>query len=275
LTEAVRRAPHSVVLLDELEKAHPDVLNILLQIMEDGILTDGKGRTVNFKNAILIMTSNVGSRRIMDMSKIEASLEKTEQVNGGIEAKEEAEAFYSRLSEVVKEELEYEMKPELLNRIDEIVVFAPLAPSDLSMIADLILQKTVSRAQTEREMTLSVSLKLTEKVMQEGSSSAAQFGARPMRRAAQRFFEDAISDAIVRGFLTAGDTAAVDLAESEDHRHYSVEVKRASDGKVLLVPVERVSGGIGSSSSMKATTSTWKVGNEASPEIALDTETVN
>ena len=274
MTEAVRRAPHSVVLLDELEKAHPDVLNILLQIMEDGILTDGKGRTVNFKNAILIMTSNVGSRRIMDMSKIEASLDKTEEVNGGIEAKDEAEAFYARLSGVVKEELEYEMKPELLNRIDEIVVFAPLGQSDLSMIADLILQKTVNRAQTEREMTLSVSHKLTQKVMQEGSSSAAQFGARPMRRAAQRFFEDAISDAIVRGFLKAGDTAAVDLAESEDHRHYSVEVKRSSDGKVLLVPVERVSGGIGSSTSMKATTSTWKVANGDSPEVALDTETV-
>jgi ATP-dependent Clp protease ATP-binding subunit ClpC len=276
LTEAVRRAPHSVVLLDELEKAHPDVLNILLQIMEDGILTDGKGRTVNFKNAILIMTSNVGSRRIMNMSKVESALEKTEEMNGGTDTQEEAEALYARLSEVVKEELEYEMKPELLNRIDEIVVFSPLSPSDLSMIADLILQQTVNRAQKEREMTLSVSPKLTQKVMQEGSSSAAQFGARPMRRAAQRFFEDAISDAIVRGFLKVGDSAIVDLAESEDHRHYSVEVKRSSDGKVLLVPVEKVSGGIGSSSSMKATTSTRKVlDNEASPETALDTETAN
>jgi ATP-dependent Clp protease ATP-binding subunit ClpC len=195
-------------------------------------------------------------------------------VNGGTEAKEEAEAFYVRLSEVVKEELEYEMKPEVLNRIDEIVVFAPLSQSDLSMIADLILQQTVNRAQNEREMTLSVSPKLTQKVMQEGSSSAAQFGARPMRRAAQRFFEDAISDAIVRGFLKVGDSATVDLAESEDHRHYSVEVKRSSDGKVLLVPVERVSGGIGSSPSTKATTTTWKVDNEASTETALDTETV-
>jgi ATP-dependent Clp protease ATP-binding subunit ClpC len=170
-------------LLDELEKAHPDVLNILLQVMEEGILTDGKGRTVNFKNAILIMTSNVGSRRIMAMSKGESALETTEHVNGGPNAQEEAEALYARLSEVVKEELENEMKPELLNRIDEIVVFSPLSPSDLSMIADLILQQTVNRAQKEREMRLSVTPKLTQMVMQEGSSSAAQFGGRPMRRA--------------------------------------------------------------------------------------------
>jgi ATP-dependent Clp protease ATP-binding subunit ClpC len=252
LTEAVRRAPHSVVLLDELEKAHPDVLNILLQIMEDGMLTDGKGRTVNFKNTIIIMTSNVGSRRIMNLSRLEAKThigEEESNVNGGKDRQqEEADALYEKLSEVVKEELESAMRPELLNRIDEIVVFSPLSTTDLTSIAQLILNRTLERAQSEQELTLKVTPALTEKITAEGSSNAAQFGARPMRRAAQRFFEDAISDAIVRGFLKRGDDAVVDLpVGNEDERHYVVEICRSIDGKVLQVPVDKVSGGIGSS----------------------------
>jgi ATP-dependent Clp protease ATP-binding subunit ClpC len=238
--------------LDELEKAHPDVLNILLQIMEDGMLTDGKGRTVNFKNTIIIMTSNVGSRRIMDLSRLESKAhigEEEPNVNGGKDRQqEEADALYEKLSEVVKEELESAMRPELLNRIDEIVVFSPLSTTDLTSIAQLILNRTLERAQSEQELTLKVTPALTEKITAEGSSNAAQFGARPMRRAAQRFFEDAISDAIVRGFLKRGDDAVVDLpVGNEDERHYVVEICRSIDGKVLQVPVDKVSGGIGSS----------------------------
>jgi ATP-dependent Clp protease ATP-binding subunit ClpC len=246
LTEAVRRAPHSVILLDELEKAHPDVLNILLQILEDGMLTDGQGRTVNFKNTILIMTSNVGSRRIVDLSRLEAAA-KEEELKGGKDPQEVEDGVYAKLSEVVKEELEFAMKPELLNRIDEIVVFSPLSDSNLNSIAELILNRTVKRAQSEQELTLKLSPALSQKVTEEGSSNAAQFGARPMRRAAQRFFEDSISDAIIRGFLKRGDDATVGLAEDADDRIYNVEITRSSDGQVLQVPVDKVSGGIGSS----------------------------
>eukprot|EP00529_Nitzschia_sp_RCC80_P004417 CAMPEP_0113514930 /NCGR_PEP_ID=MMETSP0014_2-20120614/40671_1 /TAXON_ID=2857 /ORGANISM="Nitzschia sp." /LENGTH=957 /DNA_ID=CAMNT_0000411459 /DNA_START=189 /DNA_END=3062 /DNA_ORIENTATION=- /assembly_acc=CAM_ASM_000159 len=238
LTEAVRRSPHSVVLLDELEKAHGDVLNILLQILEDGILTDGKGRTVNFKNTILIMTSNVGSKRILELSRLESKLETDDS------------SLYEKLSETVKEELEATMKPELLNRMDEIVIFSPLSDQDLSSITDLILKKIATRAESEQELTLTVGPALSRKVMEEGSSNAAQFGARPMRRAAQRFFEDAISDALVRGFLQKGDDAVVDLKDDDStSRQYAVEVRKPRDNTSLDVLVDKASKGIGSTQS--------------------------
>lgn len=241
LTEAVRRAPHSVVLLDELEKAHGDVLNILLQVLEDGMLTDGKGRTVNFKNTILIMTSNVGSQNILALSRQDTQDSGTEQ--------QQSDSLYAKLSETVKEALEASMKPELLNRMDEIVVFSPLSPIDLAGITSLILSKTIQRAEAEQNLKITATPALSQKVMEEGSSNAAQFGARPMRRAAQRFFEDAVSDALIRGFLKNGDEAVVDLIpESSDlYPHHTVEVRRSSDGEVLQVPVDKISQGIGSS----------------------------
>lgn len=282
LTEAVRKAPHSVVLLDELEKAHPDVLNVLLQIMEDGMLTDGKGRTVNFKNTILIMTSNVGSQRIMELSKLEAAARDMNGSNGETLAGD-AESLYARLSDVVKEELETTMRPELLNRMDEIVIFSPLSDSDLRSIAQLIMDKTVERAQVEQDLDLTVTPALTQVVTDEGSSNAAQFGARPMRRAAQRFFEDAISDAIVRGFLEKGDGATVGLnSASETDRYYAVDVKRARDGTSLNVAVEKVSGGIGSSASALAdesidddVTTARRKKRRSDPELEVETEPTN
>jgi len=248
LTEAVRRAPHSVVLLDELEKAHGDVLNILLQILEDGMLTDGKGRTVNFKNTILIMTSNVGSKNILSLSRMHS-----EGLNG---APQDDDLLYGQLSETVKAALEDTMKPELLNRMDEIVVFSPLSDADLSSITSLILTKTVERAEAEQELKISAAPALSHKVMEEGSSNAAQFGARPMRRAAQRFFEDAVSDALVRGFLQKGDEAVVDLVMEANgsSSHHVVEVRRSSDDEVLQVLVDRVSQGIGSATAERDNT---------------------
>jgi ATP-dependent Clp protease ATP-binding subunit ClpC len=250
LTEAVRKAPHSVVLLDELEKAHPDVLNVLLQILEDGMLTDGKGRTVNFKNVILIMTSNVGSQRILALSKLESAVQKSSEPNGGADSEQgAADVLYAKLSDIVKDELEQTMRPELLNRMDEIVVFSPLSGTDLRGIAKLIMDKVVERAQEEQELTLTVTPAFIKAVTDEGSSNAAQFGARPMRRAAQRFFEDAVSDSIVRGFLERGDDAVVDLkTDLETDRHYVVEVCRSRDSNTVEVLIDKVVGGIGTPS---------------------------
>jgi len=139
--------------------------------------------------------------------------------------------------------------------MDEIVVFSPLSSTDLSSISDLLLSKITQRAESEQDLKLSASPALSLKVMEEGSSNAAQFGARPMRRAAQRFFEDAVSDALIRGFLKNGDEAVVDLIPDElepSSRHYTVEVRRSSDGEALKVLVDKVSQGIGSSSKIWA-----------------------
>merc|ERR1711966_632870 len=131
LTEAVRRSPHSVILLDELEKAHPDVLSILLQVLEDGILTDGKGRTVNFGNSILVLTSNVGSAQILQLFQDNTSVKDEE--------------LYASLVTVVQQELQSTMKPEFLNRLDDVVVFSPLTDDELSNICDKFIAETPER----------------------------------------------------------------------------------------------------------------------------------
>lgn len=278
LTEAVRRAPHSVVLLDEIEKAHRDVLNVLLQVMEDGILTDGKGRTVCFKNAILIMTSNVGSARIMElvgqqrvnramssgtvrrkkkrrtegfeeyvMGDEEVHTDAGGQTINGESGSSSAEE-YAALSAVVQEELQNEMKPELLNRIDEIIVFSPLESNNLQDISTAIVDASIDRALKERSISLSASEALINAIVSDGGSSVAEFGARPLRRAAQRLFEDAVSDAIVRGFLQEGDHATVDIGlETGDTGMPTVVIMREKDGELLVVDVDDGSGGIGMS----------------------------
>jgi len=237
LTEAVRRAPHSVVLLDELEKAHGDVLNILLQIMEDGILTDGKGRTINFKNTILVMTSNIGSRRILEVAR---GSEAVRDSNDG-----EDHHLYPEMAKAVMEEMEVVMKPELLNRIDEIVVFSPLSGEDLSMISKLIVGATVERAVQEQNLSVDVADSVIGRIMREGAARADQFGARPIRRAAQRFVEDTLSEAIIQGFVEEGDSASIELAHKKVGRKELVVVRRHRDGEALEVEVEDANSGIG------------------------------
>lgn len=227
LTEAVRRAPHSVVLFDEVEKAHEDVLNVLLQIMDEGKLTDGKGRTVNFKNTVLVMTSNVGSQRIQEVAKkssgdnLEQSLE---------------------MADVVKEELEQTMKPELLNRIDEIIVFSPLSYDNLRDIASNILSDTAKRAAADQNIRINVGEDVVKLVTREGFQMASQFGARPIRRAAQRFLEDTMAEAIMREFVNEGDEVWVGIAEDNEDQCV-VKITRVSlngDGQKdsILIPVE-------------------------------------
>ncbi|MGB3188354.1 MAG: ATP-dependent Clp protease ATP-binding subunit [Limnoraphis sp.] len=200
LTEAVRRRPYTVVLFDEIEKAHPDVFNMLLQILEDGRLTDAKGRTVSFKNTLIIMTSNIGSKVI-------------EKGGGGLgfELGEPGEDLqYTRIRNLVNEELKQFFRPEFLNRLDEIIVFRQLEREEVRHIADLMLQEVFRRLR-EKGMTIEVSDKFKEHLIEVGYDR--NYGARPMRRAVMSLLEDALAEAMLSGLLTEGNHALVDMDE--------------------------------------------------------------
>ena len=244
LTEAVRRAPHSVVLLDELEKAHGDVLNILLQILEDGVLTDGQGRTVSFKNTVVVMTSNIGSRQLLKVAQRAREQDPDPALSSSSTSMAQKErANYAKLVAVVKIELEKELKPEFLNRIDDIVVFKPLTEKELSLIATAMILEIVSRMKAERSLDITVSGALLEKIVRDGSLTADQFGARPMRRTVQRILEDAVSEAVVDGFLEDGDVAVFDLqhpiaVDGDDEDFFVVRVSRERDDEIFQVEIE-------------------------------------
>ena len=225
LTEAVRRAPHSVILFDELEKAHEDVLNLLLQIMDEGQLTDGKGRTISFKNNIFVMTSNIGSKEIMEVAR-----------SSGAEADEE-----SMTANVVKGALEEALRPELLNRIDEIVVFSPLAYENLKAIATNLINDTVDRAKDDQSISLTVSDNIAEIVTREALGVASTYGARPIRRAVQRFLEDPLAEAIMDEFIDEGDAVSVNLKDPNSGKKV-VEITRTLDGATVLIDVDEDAG---------------------------------
>ena len=189
LTEQVRRHPYSVVLFDEIEKAHPDVFNVLLQILEDGRLTDGQGRTVDFRNTVLIMTSNVGSMAIFELS-----------------AKDPETARKEAL-----EALRAVFRPEFLNRIDEIVMFNPLGREQLEHIVDLLL-KNVEKQLEEKQITLELTPAAKALVLAEGYDPA--YGARPLRRAIQRLVQDPLAMKILDGEVLHGDRVKVDVDRS-------------------------------------------------------------
>jgi len=200
LTEAVRRRPYTVVLFDEIEKAHPDVFNMLLQILEDGRLTDAKGRTVDFKNTLLIMTSNIGSKVI-------------EKGGGGLGFEledDQNEAQYNRIRSLVNEELKQYFRPEFLNRLDEIIVFRQLSKPEVKEIADILLKEVFKRL-TEKEISLDVTEKFKERLVEEGYNPS--YGARPLRRAIMRLLEDVLAEEILSGRLKGGDAAQVDIDE--------------------------------------------------------------
>jgi ATP-dependent Clp protease ATP-binding subunit ClpC len=228
LTDAVRRAPHSVILFDELEKAHEDVLNLLLQIMDEGSLTDGKGRKVNFKNNILVMTSNVGSKDILEAAKgADNSVEETKLT-----------------SDIVQAALEEAMRPELLNRIDEIVVFNPLSYDNMKEIATNLVRDAVKRADDELDIKLQVSGDIAEIVTREALKSSSVYGARPIRRAVQRFVEDTMAEALVDGFIQEGDDVKLGLEKGEGNKH-NVKVTNLSSnggGRTMVVSVDQDAG---------------------------------
>jgi len=203
LTEAVRRRPYTVVLFDEIEKAHPDVFNLLLQLLEDGRLTDSKGRTVDFKNTLIIMTSNIGSKVI-------------EKGGGGLGFEFSGEAVedtqYNRIRSLVNEELKQYFRPEFLNRLDEIIVFRQLSRDEVKEIAEIMLKEVFSRME-EKGIHLSVTEAFKERLVQEGYNPS--YGARPLRRAVMRLLEDSLAEEFLSGRIGEGDSAIVDVNDAK------------------------------------------------------------
>ena len=211
LTELVRKKPYCVILFDEIEKAHPDVFNIMLQILDDGRLTDAKGRHVNFKNTIIIMTSNVGASMITTTSKL-----------GFSTAEDESKDKYEKLKETVSEEMKKAFRPEFLNRIDETIVFSHLSQEEIRQIVDLMLKDLFKRL-AERELTIEVTDEVKDHLAKNGYSEA--YGARPLRRLIQRKVEDMLAEEILSGKYSAGDTIVLKLVD--DKIAFEKKAKRA------------------------------------------------
>src|SRR6266545_598854 len=201
LTEAVRRKPYSVVLLDEIEKAHPDVFNILLQILEDGKLTDAQGRKVDFRNTIVIMTSNIGA----------ATISKNQSL--GFSMGDETGLSYEEMKDRIMGELKKVFRPELLNRIDEVIVFHKLTKDEIKTIVDLMM-KRVKEQMGEHAAEVSLTDGATDLLVEKGYDPT--MGARPLRRAIQRFIEDPLADFVLGREVTAGSTILVDKKQDSD-----------------------------------------------------------
>lgn len=197
LSEKIRRNPYSVVLFDEIEKAHPDVFNILLQVLDDGHITDSKGRKVSFKNTILIMTSNAGAQRIMEPKNLGFSSTGSEKQN------------YEKMKENVMEEVKRIFKPEFINRIDEIMVFHPLNRDNMKQIVSMLSKNLVERCRRQMEIELSVSPALKEYIVEKYTD--AKMGARPMKRAIQTEIEDTLAEEILSGAVKSGDRVSAVL----------------------------------------------------------------
>ena len=201
LSEKIRRNPYSVVLFDEIEKAHPDVFNILLQVLDDGHITDSQGRKVSFKNAIIIMTSNAGASRIVTPKHL------------GFAAAKDANADYKKMKDGVMEEVKHLFKPEFLNRIDETIVFHSLEKAHIKQIVKLMLQTLEKRVQEQMSLTLKISEEALDFITEE--SFDVTYGARPIRRTIQTKVEDALADALLDGTVQMGDNILVDVSEKK------------------------------------------------------------
>ncbi len=211
LTEKVRRKPYSVVLLDEIEKAHPDVFNILLQVLDDGILTDSLGRRVDFRNTIIIMTSNIGVRDLKDFGS-----------GIGFATKARMESQDDLVKSTIQNALKKSFSPEFLNRLDDVIVFNSLTRDDIFRIIDISLDKLLSRIRNlgyMLELTASAKLFLSEKGYDQ------QYGARPLNRAIQKYVEDPLAEEILKGSLTEGDTILVDHVDKEENLKFSKKSK--------------------------------------------------
>jgi len=211
LTEKIRRKPYSVILFDEIEKAHPDIFNMLLQVLDDGHLTDSLGRKVDFRNTIIVMTSNIGVRQLKDFG---------QGVGFGTQARKEQTDQHSK--SVIESALKKAFAPEFLNRIDDIVVFNSLEKEHINLIIDIELGKLFSRIED-----LGYKLVLTEKaknfIAEKGFDK--QYGARPLKRAIQKYIEDPIAEEIVNSKLTVGDTITLDAPKDEKGEALLIKIK--------------------------------------------------
>ncbi len=218
LTEAVRRRPYTVVLFDEVEKAHPDVFNLLLQLLEDGRLTDSKGRTVDFKNTLLIMTSNIGSKVI-------------EKGGGGLGFEFSGDSVedsqYNRIKSLVNEELKQYFRPEFLNRLDEIIVFRQLTKNEVKEIAEIMLQEVFARLH-DKGIKLNVTDAFKERLVEEGYNPS--YGARPLRRAVMRLLEDSLAEEVLSGRIKDGDEALVDI---DDNKKVTINISSEESSQEL------------------------------------------
>ncbi len=218
LTEKVRRKPYSVILLDEIEKAHPDVYNVLLQVLDDGILTDGLGRKVDFKNSIIIMTSNIGVRQLKDFGTgvgfaTTAIKENSDNLSKG----------------VIQKALQKTFSPEFLNRIDDVIVFNSLGKEEIHKIIDIVLQGVYSRLE---KLGYNIELTVTAKDFIADKGYDPQFGARPLHRAIQKYVEDPLAEEILHANVQEGDTIVVDLnEESKDKLRFDVKKKKKRQSK--------------------------------------------
>jgi ATP-dependent Clp protease ATP-binding subunit ClpC len=202
LTEKVRRKPYSVVLLDEIEKAHPDVFNLLLQVLDDGILTDGLGRRVDFRNTIIIMTSNIGARDLKDFG-----------AGIGFSTKSRIDNLEEQAKATIQNALKKAFAPEFINRLDDIIVFNSLERADLHQIIDLLLVKLMTRLSN-----LGFAVELTDKAKDFIADKGydPQYGARPLNRAIQKYLEDPLAEEILKGELAKGEVIEADyLVETE------------------------------------------------------------
>lgn len=215
LSEQVRRHPYSVILFDEIEKAHPDVFNILLQVLDDGQITDAHGRKVSFKNTVIIMTSNCGAANIMSPKRL------------GFGASSDAKANYEQMKAKVMEDVKQSFKPEFLNRIDEIIVFHPLYKEDMKAILDIMLRSVTSRVMENMELKLKVTDEAQDYLIDKGFDE--KYGARPLRRALQTYLEDSMAEEILEGRIERGDSVTVE--KGENGLKFSVRHKRKTPVK--------------------------------------------
>ncbi|MEZ3437203.1 MAG: ATP-dependent Clp protease ATP-binding subunit [Lachnospiraceae bacterium] len=201
LSEQVRRHPYSVLLFDEIEKAHPDVFNILLQVLDDGHITDSQGRKVDFRNTVIIMTSNAGAQAIIDPKKL------------GFNAKEDKEGDYKRMKSNVLNEVKLIFRPEFLNRIDETIVFHPLDEDEMKRIVSLMCREVVSRAKEQLDISLTIRDSVKKYIVETGSDK--KYGARPLRRAVQSNLEDKLAEAVLSGEVKRGMDVVAGMSKKE------------------------------------------------------------